>query len=334
MALLADQMRRDPSRPGKETLSPLSLIKLEAISERVGDTDLIILVIATCQVKGVNDLQEEKALVQEWSNAGRKVLVFVNRGSYPVPPGVINAWVNWRDRRVVYGSVEDTHFLQTEFTRVVMDLLPEDWLALGRLFPLFRQAIANQLINDTCLSNAAYSLSTGLAEIVPVLDIPLNVTDFIVLTKSQAFLVYKLGLALGLSTNWQNYVTEFSGILGAGFLWRQLARMLVGLIPVYGIVPKVGIAYAGTYVSGHTVLQWYLTGRHISKDQMRELFGQALANGRQVAQNLLKKVPRSRLSLPSMRTAPQPEGTTRDLPAGSSPRFRLFHRKPASLPAL
>jgi hypothetical protein len=155
--------------------------------------------------------------------------------------------------------------------------------------------IANRLINEACFSNAAYSLSTGLAEIVPVLDIPLNVTDMIVLSKNQAFLAYKLGLALGLSTRWQDYVTEFGSVLGGGFLWRQLARSLVGLIPAWGIIPKVAVAYSGTYVVGHAVLGWYLTGRHISGKQMRELYGVAFARGKRLAQDLVSKVPRPRL---------------------------------------
>jgi len=53
------------------------------------------------------------------------------------------------------------------------------------LFPVLRVPIARHIINDTCFTNAAYSLSTGLAEIVPVLNIPLTLTDMIVLTKNQ-----------------------------------------------------------------------------------------------------------------------------------------------------
>jgi uncharacterized protein (DUF697 family) len=118
----------------------------------------------------------------------------------------------------------------------------------------------------------------------------------IVLTKSQAFLVYKLGLALGFSTRWQDYLAEFGSVIGGGFLWRQLARSLVGLIPVWGIVPKVAVSYAGTYVVGNTVLQWYLTGRHLSPRQMRQLYQQAFARGKESARRMLAKVRRPRLN--------------------------------------
>jgi uncharacterized protein (DUF697 family) len=40
-------------------------------------------------------------------------------------------------------------------------------------------------------------LSTSLAELVPVLNIPFTIADMVVITKAQAFLVYRLGLSLG-----------------------------------------------------------------------------------------------------------------------------------------
>jgi uncharacterized protein (DUF697 family) len=166
---------------------------------------------------------------------------------------------------------------------------------LGRQFPLFRLAIAHQLINDTCFSNAAYTLSTGIAEVVPIFDVPLNIADLIVLTKAQAFLVYKLGLVFGFSTRWQDYIAEFSSVIGGGFLWRQTARFLIGLIPVWGIVPKVAVAYSGTYVVGNAVLQWYVTGRHLTRKQMHELSVQAFARGKALARGLLERARRPKL---------------------------------------
>ena len=197
--------------------------------------------------------------------------------------------------QVLHGSVHDPVFMQRGFTPVILELLPERHLALGRQFSLFRVAIAQQLINESCFTNAVYSFSTGIAEVVPFFDIPLNITDSIVLTKAQAFLVYKLGLTLGFSTRWQDYLGEFGGVIGGGFVWRQLARMLIGLVPIWGIVPKVAIAYSGTFVVGHVVLQWYLTGRKITKQQMRALYTQALLNGKKIAQGLLSRLPRPRV---------------------------------------
>jgi len=50
------------------------------------------------------------------------------------------------------------------------------------------------------------------------------------------------------------------GGIGSGFLFRQGARQLVGLIPVAGIVPRVAVAYAGTLAIGKTVVAWTTYG--------------------------------------------------------------------------
>jgi hypothetical protein len=100
---------------------------------------------------------------------------------------------------------------------------------------------------------------------------------------------------VGFSTNWQDYVSEFGSVIGGGFLWRQVARELVGLIPAWGIVPKVAVAYSGTYVVGNAILGWYLTGRNLSPKQMRALSAQAFSRGRDYARRLAERFPRPKL---------------------------------------
>lgn len=295
---LAGQMRRDPSRPNMELQTPLMTLDLDN-AQQAGEADLILVVVKANE----GNIERHKTLTRAWSEAGKPVLVFVNQP--PGQGGGPGLWVDWGQRRVVYGSVENTFFLQGEFAGAVMELLPNQLLSLGRHFPLFRVPIARHLINETSFSNATYALSTGLAEIVPIFDIPLNVADMVVLTKAQAFLVYKLGLELGLSTRWQDYVAEFGGVLGGGFVWRQVARSLIGFIPAWGIIPKVAVSYAGTYVVGNVVLQWYLTGRHVTSEQMRELYRQAFEVGKNLAANLVNKVPRPRPMLAFKRRKPE-----------------------------
>jgi uncharacterized protein (DUF697 family) len=279
------------------------------------------------------DFTREAELSRLWAGANKPLLVCINRFEDDDTALVIKAWVNWKSRRVVDGSILDIQFLTGQFASAVIDLLPGKHLALGRYFPLFRVPVAHHLINDTCLTNTAYSFSTGIAEIIPVLNIPLTVTDMFVLSKNQAFLVYKLGLALGLSTRWQDYVAEFGGVLGSGFMWRQLARSLVSLVPLWGILPKVSVTYAGTYVVGQVVLQWYLTGRHLSREQIRLLYSRALTRGKELGRNLMHRMPRLRLPrlklprLPSLRL-PRP-----GLPRLGLPRPRLIRTKRRQLPA-
>jgi uncharacterized protein (DUF697 family) len=310
---LADQMRRDPNRPQLSSESPVRILDLENAAQ-AANAFLIILVIPARQA----DITREQELVRLWQNNARRVLVFVNQPDEAGEALAVSTWTSRGMRRVVIGSPADTRFLLEKFAPAVVEILPDKLLALGRFFPLFRLPVARYLINDTCFSNAAYSLSTGLAEIVAVLSIPITVADSFILTKAQAFLVYKLGLALGYSTRWQDYIAEFGGVLGSGFVWRQVARSLIGLIPVWGIVPKTAIAYAGTYVVGNVVLQWYLTGKHLSKQQMQATYKQALGHGKDLARRLIERLPRALLWWPRL------------------PRLRLpgrFQRADKALPA-
>jgi uncharacterized protein (DUF697 family) len=301
---LASQMSSDPRRPEDITLQAnIPILDLDK-AEQIEDTHLVILMLDARQV----DVASQKELARQWAEAEKPVLVFVNN----IEKGdrySFGAWTDWSQRRVVFGDVNDTEFLLDGFAKAVMDLMPGRLTALGRQYPLFRTPIAQALINDTSFTNAAYSVSTGLAEIIPIFNVPLNVADMLVLTKAQAFLVYKLGLTLGLSLDWQDYVTEFGGVLGSGFLWRQLARSLIGLIPAWGIIPKVAVAYAGTYVVGRVVVQWYLTGRHVTRKQMNEFYQQAFARGKHVARNLASKFPRPKLRKRKPAALPAPKAT-------------------------
>ena len=300
---LAARMVQDPSRPDLETLINLPILSLEQ-ADQVGEADLLVLVIQA----GEESDPQYKEIVQRWSQANRNVVVFFNYAQ-DTTPAASTAWLSWGQRRVVHGSVHNTRLLLDQFAAAVLDLLPDKHLSLGRHYPLFRVPAARRLINDTCVSNAAYSISTGVAEVVPVLGIPLYVTDMVVLTKNQAYLVYKLGLTLGMSTQWQDYIAEFGSVLGSGFIWRQVARSLIGLVPAWGIIPKVAVAYSGTYVAGNVVLQWYLTGRHVSRGQMKALYGQAFGRGKELAGRLTARLPR----LPKRKKARQLPASTRKI---------------------
>jgi uncharacterized protein (DUF697 family) len=290
--ILSEQIRRDPNRPQIFSDAPVLLLDLDTAGQAPVQADLIILMVTS----STEEASRADALVRLWQNSAKRVLVLINQPEDAAQASsALSPWTSRLSRRVVIGSPHDTQFLLQKFAPAVIEILPERLLALGRSFPLFRIPIAHHLINDTSFANAAYSLSTGFAELVPVLNIPFTITDTIVLTKAQAFLVYKLGLAFGYSTRWQDYLGEFGGVLGSGFFWRQLARSLVGLIPFWGILPKTAIAYAGTYVVGNVVLQWYLTGRHLSRKQMSVLYSQALDRGKALASTLLKRLPHPRL---------------------------------------
>ncbi len=297
---------RHDARLHEKVITPTIEVDLGA-ANRVGEADLIVLVLDATSA----DFTSEADLYRTWRDERRKVIVLYNKmDAVQSSQALTFSGTPWANGVVAFGSALDPDSLKTEFVPRVLELLPERHLALARRYPLFRLAVARELINDTSFANASYSLGTGLAEVIPALDIPFNVADMVVLTKNQAIMVYKLGLALGLSPRWQDQVAQLGGVVGAGFAWRQVARQLVGLIPVWGILPKVAVAYAGTYAVGEAVVYWYRMGHKISARGMREVYANALAHGRQVAQNLIERAPRPALPRIARPALPSPRGKT------------------------
>jgi len=156
-------------------------------------------------------------------------------------------------------------------------------LALARQLPPLRPAMVTALIDEAAKANATYALTTGLAEVVPVLDLPLNLADMVVLTKNQLIMSYKIALASGKKGQPRELIGEVMGVIGGGFLFRQAARQLVGLVPVAGIVPKVAMAYAGTWAVGRAVAVWASEGRRLTPAAVRRFYREAWGRGKTVA---------------------------------------------------
>jgi uncharacterized protein (DUF697 family) len=171
-------------------------------------------------------------------------------------------------------------------------------LAFARHLVPLRDPLFVELIEETAMTNAMYALTTGLAEVVPVLDVPLNVADIVVLTKNQLVMSYRIALASGKKGTPRELVGEVLGVIGGGFLFRQGARQLVGLIPVAGIVPKVAVAYAGTLAIGKAVVAWAAYGTALEPGAVKRFYWQALSRGKDVARALVaqarKRGPRRR----------------------------------------
>lgn len=178
----------------------------------------------------------------------------------------------------------------------IVDIVPASLrLPLARRLPPFRPAACNLLIQETSQVNASYSFTTGLGETVPGLNFVLGAGDAIVLTKNQLMMAYKIALVSGKTGSPQQLLGEIVGVLGGGFLFRQLARQMSGLIPVWGIVPKVAVAYAGTWAIGRAVMVWATEGRKITPALMSGHYKEALGQGRQAAKRIVDNARRPRL---------------------------------------
>lgn len=354
-SVLAEALRRDPARPEIDLDTPVSVWSVDEADQAM-NADFIIIMIGEGQV----DTRREQEIARAAHAANRPALVFINHSPAQLPAGeplpaagsrplgapaadstpkpkmatAPASLPRSRRRGVVRGSVHDPLFMTREFAPAVIELLPNQLMPLGRFFPFFRVPVAQFMISDTSFTNAAYAFSTALAETVAVLNIPIAMADMVILTKNQLFLIYKVGLALGYSTRWQDYVAEFGGVLGAGFVWRQIARTLVGMIPVWGIIPKTAISYAGTYTVGNIVLQWYLTGRQLNPQQIKALYMQAFETGRDIARRMLRRAPRLRSAVrPGDEALPEPRKSKLklQLPRLALPGGRKSRSEPQAL---
>jgi len=165
-------------------------------------------------------------------------------------------------------------------------------LAFARQLPPLRSGFVSALVEETARANALYALSTGVAEVVPVLNVPLNLADIVLLTKNQLVMSYRIALASGKRGRPRELLGEVVGVIGGGFLLRQLARELVGLIPVAGVAPKVAVAYAGTWAIGRAVGVWAGGGAKPSSASLKSYYAEAVGRGREVAAALSAKTGR------------------------------------------
>jgi uncharacterized protein (DUF697 family) len=165
-------------------------------------------------------------------------------------------------------------------------------LALARQLPPLRPAFVSALVEETARANAIYALSTGVAESVPLLNVPLNLADIVMLTKNQLLMSYRIALASGKRGRPRDVIGEVLGVIGGGFLFRQMARQLVGLIPVAGVAPKVAVAYAGTWAIGRAVGVWAGGGGALSTSLVKRYYAEAAERGREVAAALVSQAKR------------------------------------------
>ncbi len=171
----------------------------------------------------------------------------------------------------------------------IFERLPgELHLALARRLPAVRDVYARELVGSVSFTNASFAAASALPEQIPILSVPFVAADMLVLTKNQSLMVYRLALAHGAPPEFRERLLEVAPVIGGGFLWRQLARSLVSLIPVWGVVPKISIAYAGTYATGMAAWRWFADGETFSPAGMRQLTAEAMSAGRAQARALLE----------------------------------------------
>jgi uncharacterized protein (DUF697 family) len=172
--------------------------------------------------------------------------------------------------------------------------------AFGRALPAFRAAAAKQVIDETSAANAQFALVSNIPALLPVIgNLAAAGADFIILTKNQVMMLYKLAAVFGRDLRDQRTILQdVLPVVGAGLLWRTAARQAVTWLPfAAGTIPKLAIAYLGTMAVGRGAEFYYRTGLKPTRSQMDQF-------GRQAAERL------HQFDLPGVRRVQKKNGPT------------------------
>jgi len=160
----------------------------------------------------------------------------------------------------------------------IVSQAPDRAPAFGRAFPLFRPAAAKAVIDETARANAQFALVSNIPAVIPIVGgLASAGADFLVLTKNQLMMIFKLAAIYGRDLHDQiGIFQEMVPVVGAGFVWRTVAREAASFIPLAaGTVPKVAIAFAGTLAVGRGAELYYRTNRRPTGEQTRLWYAQA-----------------------------------------------------------
>ena len=161
---------------------------------------------------------------------------------------------------------------------LIVSRLPDRAPAFGRAFPVWRDAAAKAVVDETAKANAQFALVSNIPAVIPLVGSLASAgADFLVLTKNQLMMLFKVAAIHGrdLHDQW-GLMREMVPVVGAGLFWRTIAREAASFIPLAaGTIPKVVIAYAGTLSAGRAADFYYRTGHKASRDQVEGFYRQA-----------------------------------------------------------
>ena len=157
--------------------------------------------------------------------------------------------------------------------------------AFGRALPAFRAAASKQVIDETSAANAQFSLVSNIPTLLPFIgNIAAAGADFIVLTKNQVMMLFKLAAVYGRDlSDRREILRDVLPVVGAGLVWRTVARQAATWMPfAAGTIPKLAIAYMGTMAVGRAAEYYYRTGLKPTRAQLDQFIHRASEQVRQL----------------------------------------------------
>jgi small GTP-binding protein len=141
----------------------------------------------------------------------------------------------------------------------LIDALPDLAVALGRELPAVRRSLAQRVIRQSAILNTAVG-----AEPIPLVDIP-------VLLTTQARLVLRIAAIYGEPFT-ARHAKELISTIAGGLAFRYLAQQGAKLVPTGGWAVAAGIAALGTWAIGQVALEYFESGKRLTRQQMRDMY--------------------------------------------------------------
>lgn len=164
-----------------------------------------------------------------------------------------------KEQDVIPISARTGENVAEELIPAIIEASPVAAVVLGRQLPRFRREAANRLVRSAAL----VSLAAGL-EPIPLVDIP-------ILLGTQIRLVLRIAAVYGEPLSAQ-YLRELVVTIGGGLFFRYLAEEASKAVPFGGDLVSGAIAAAGTWAIGQVAIEYFESGRHLSRRQLNELF--------------------------------------------------------------
>jgi len=147
----------------------------------------------------------------------------------------------------------------------LVDALPQLAVLLGRQLPAFRHTAASRVVRNSMLINGGIG-----AEPIPFIDLPL-------LLANQARMVLRIAAIYGEPFT-ASHARELISTMAGGFALRYLAQEAAKLVPVGGSAVAAGVAAAGTWAMGQVAIQYFESGKRLSRGELRAAYQRILAH--------------------------------------------------------
>lgn len=141
----------------------------------------------------------------------------------------------------------------------LVDAMPDLAVAMGRELPKVRRSMANKIVKQSSILNTAVG-----AEPIPFIDIP-------VLLATQSRMVLRIAAIYGESFD-ARHAKELISTIAGGLAFRFLAQQGAKLVPTGGWAVAAGIAALGTWSIGRVAIEYFESGKRLSKQQLRDMY--------------------------------------------------------------